>query len=290
MADSIARSTKFGRIQVAERPSLRTLHLYQGEQLNEVSWTSDVPCLDQEDFSEQGIVVSSFVPGAPADCDALGSCTCNAFTRHLGERLKQSGIVLGDASIAASGFPVTFTLSGTDPAVDEKFAIELYHQVTDQTGDPSQEWPPSDCGSTELFVMEYAERLGLIKAHKTAANVDGMLSLLQVGSVAMGSPWFNAWMQPDSQGFVDGDGSREALEAAIKSGVAGGHETVHHELVQVAQTTNGVIEYDKTITEVWNSWDPAWGVNGGCYRIHASTLQMLGGNCDYKQALEADLP
>ena len=278
MADLVARPTKFGRYAVPERPNLRTLHLFQGEALKEVDWDSPIPCLDQEDLLSQGIETSVFIPGA-GNVDALGSCTCNAATRSLGQVLATAGKHLGDAVIDSRLGP-KFALSG-DSKTDEEFAIELYHQVTDQTGDPSQEWPPTDCGSTELFVAEYLEKLGIIKGHKAASNVEGALSLLQTGTVPIGGPFFNAWMQPDAKGFIDGDGSRESLEAAIQSGLAGGHETVLHKIPQLAQTNHG-LDLQATVLEVWNSWSINFGLSGS-YLIHASTLQLLGGNVDYKQ-------
>ena len=63
----------------------------------------------------------------------------------------------------------------TDPVADEKFAILLYHAVTDQTGDPATEWPPTDCGSTGLYVCNELERQGLIVGHLTATAGAGLL-------------------------------------------------------------------------------------------------------------------
>lgn len=281
--DNMPRPTRFGRYAVPERPSLRTLHLFRGEVLKEVNWTSPVPVLDQEDLIEQDIYCATFIPGAE-NVDALGSCTCNAATRHLGERLTAAGKPLGDAVVASQLGPKLALSDNSKNA--EEFAIALYHQVTDQSGSTSTEWPPTDCGSTELFVAEYLEKLGVIGGHKTASNIEGALSLLQAGSVPIGGPFFNAWMTPDSDGFIDGDGSAEALEAAINSGVAGGHETVLHQICQLAQASNGVVALQQTILEVWNSWSPAWGL-GGSYRIHASTLHLLGSNVDFKQFVVA---
>ena len=117
----------------------------------------------------------------------------------------------------------------------------------------------------------------LIKSYASAANVQSALHLLQDGTVIMGSPWFNMWMKPNAQGYVDGDGSQAALDDALDSGVAGGHETTF-----VAMETAYDANLQKVVIRVRNSWSPQWGINGE-YRIHASTLSWLGNQCDWKQ-------
>jgi hypothetical protein len=99
-----------------------------------------------------------------------------------------------------------------------------------------------------------------------------------------GGPWFNSWFKPDSNGFVDGDGSIEALQAAIKSGVAGGHETLQHGIPQIAQASDGSVELQNTYIKVRNSWSMQFGVDGD-YLLHASTLSYLGRHYDYKTAV-----
>ena len=63
------------------------------------------------------------------------------------------------------------------------------------------------------------ERAGLSKGHRTASGSQHIASLLQRGTVIQGTPFFCAWMEPGSSGFVDGDGSLEAFQAAVNSGV-----------------------------------------------------------------------
>jgi hypothetical protein len=264
--------TKFGRYQVAEPLRLETFHFHRGEPLVEVNHEPPVPVLDQEDLFAQGIRVSELVPGA-VDVDALGSCTCNAGTVSLAEHLVSR---VGPQAVVDAG------LSLTDPVANERFAIKLYHSVTWQTGDPSQEWPPTDCGSTGLYVCHELETQGLIRGHRSTHDAHGLVSLLQTGTVIMGSPWFNAWMEPNADGFIDGDGSVEALQRAVESGVAGGHETCVSAAERLTWLTPRRLDLENSVVRVRNSWGPSWG-DQGSFRVHLSTLQRLTGYVDYKQ-------
>lgn len=273
-------TTKFGRVQAPPPQRFSRLHFHrEGTRLKEVSHDIPLPVLDQEDLDTQGIDTSALVKGAQR-VTALGSCTCNAGTACLAERLAAAGKSLADAVIP--GYPVR--LSETAAVGDEEFAIVLYHLVTDQTGNPASEWPPADCGSSGYDVCTELERLRLAASCKSAADVTGGLSMLQDGTVMQGSPWFESWMTPDKDGFVDGDGSLDALRAAIESGVAGGHETVQRGIPQLGQLANGTIDLSRTVIRVRNSWSADWpGSLVGDFLLHASTLNYLSSYVDYKQ-------
>src|SRR5215469_16330299 len=88
------------------------MHLHDGTALRTVDHEPPLPVFDQEDLIAQGIDTSKIVPGARR-VDALGSCTCNAGTVSLAERIA-----------AVHGVPVLhgLGLSATDPVVDEVFA------------------------------------------------------------------------------------------------------------------------------------------------------------------------
>ena len=269
--------TKFGRHASPAPLQLHRLHIPGPAPLREVMHEVPIPVLDQEDLHKQGIDVTQLMPGAQ-DVDALGSCTCNAGTAHLAERMTAAGKPLHDAYLQPGDHGAMLT---ADARTAEEFAIVLYHLVTGQTGDPAQEWPPSDAGSSGYYVCHELERLGLASSYKTGAGVLGALSLLQAGTVMQGAPWFRAWFQLDSQGFIDGDGSADAMQAAVASGVAGGHETQLRGIEQLAVLGNGTVDLQNTVLRVRNSWSPQWGL-GGDYRIHASTLGYLSAYCDWK--------
>ena len=270
--------TKFGQISVAETLRFDLLEFHDGSPLKEVTHEIPIPVLDQEDLHAQGIEVTKLVPGAQ-DTDALGSCTCNTGTAHIAERWAAAGKDLADLKLSSGSGELA--MSASDAKADEEFAIVLYHLVTDQTGETSQEWPPTDCGSTGLYVCQELISLGLAQSYKSAASVTGALSLLQKATVMMGGPWFNSWMNPDSNGFVDGDGSYAAIQAAIKSGVAGGHETLLHGIQQIAQAADGTVDLGNTVLRVRNSWSTQFALNGD-YLVHASTLNYLARHYDFK--------
>jgi hypothetical protein len=276
-------STKFGQFAVAEPLRFDLLAFHDDTPLKEVEHDIPIPVLDQEDLHQQGIDVTKLVPGA-ADTDALGSCTCNTGTAHIAERWAAAGKDL--SGLQLTGGTGAITMSATDSMADEEFAILLYHLVTDQTGVPSQEWPPTDCGSNGLYVCQELIAQGFAASYKSASNVTADITLLQSGSVMQGGPWFNSWMKPDSNGFVDGDGSYEAMRAAVNSGVAGGHETLQHGIPQLALASNGSVDLANTVIKVRNSWSTQFGLNGD-YLLHASTLNYLLKYYDFKAAVLA---
>lgn len=269
--------TKFGRVQSVPPLQLHRLHVAAPPAaLKEVSWTVPIPVLDQEDLFAQQIDTSQIVKGA-VRVDALGSCTCNAGTAHLAERWNAAHESLDGLVVFGTA------LSATDAKTDEEAAILLYHQVTDQTGNPASEWPPTDCGSSGFYVCQELERMNLTRGYRTGSGVLGALSLLQAGTVMQGGVWFKAWFQPDSQGFIDGDGSVDALMAALNSGVAGGHETLQIGIPQLALTSSGQVDLASTVIRVRNSWSANWGPLGGDFLVHASTLDLLSAYTDFKQ-------
>lgn len=272
--------SRYGRIQVAEPPSaLARLHIHDGAELREVDHEPKVAVIDQQNLLEQGIRVSQFIPGA-RDVDALGSCTCNALTAALSNLLPEVrfnevlGALVGDHAAGPAGF---------DDAIGaERGAIALYHQITDQTGDPATEWPPTDCGSSGPYLYQYAQHAGWAKTERIAHGAQSIVSLLQTDGVLQGTPFFYAWEEPDAHGFVDGNGTVADLMAAIRSGVAGGHETYISAIEKLTVSQTGQVIPEQTVLRVRNSWGPAYGDHGS-FRIHLSTLVWLGGQCDFRQ-------
>jgi hypothetical protein len=270
------RPTRFGRIHVPEPAgSLTRMHLAATEQITLVPITHDlrVPVLDQEDLLAQGINTAQIVPGA-AKVDALGSCVANASTAAL-----SAGLTPAQADrLLPPGAP---RLTGDDPADGEKWAIWLYHGLTMLTGQPGTEWPPQDCGSSGLYACEFLEHQGLIAGHQIAHGAENILSLMQTAPLITGQPWLNAWMNPDSSGFIDGDGSMGQLAEDAAGGVAGGHETCWYAIEQIGRTLDGTIDPATTIIRFRNSWGTGWG-DQGTGLAHLSTFVALGHWCDFR--------
>jgi hypothetical protein len=272
--DFTPRLTLFGRKPAPEREALEAPEeLIPIDQLKEVRWTPPIPVLDQEDLLAQDIHTSEFIQGETQDVDALGSCTAQASTASFAERL---AAVKGVAALASVG------ISPTDTRANEIWAIKFYHAVTTAYGGPDGEWPPNDDGSSGIYCCDELEVRGLIESHKSATTVWGLLSLLQKGSAEVGGPWFNSMMTPDSNGFIDGDGSTAAIKRVIASGEAGGHERYVGAIIQLKLTSKGEIDLERTILEDRNSWDANWGPLGGSYRYHASFLQATLNQTDFK--------
>lgn len=273
-----AGSTKFGRVHVAEpAENLPRMHFAATSHhpLRPVAWPPRVPVLDQEDLTAQGIDTADLVKGAKK-VTALGSCVANASTAALSAG---PPLAVTNAKLAATGRP---QLSGTDAAVSESFAIILYHLLTDSTGDPAAEWPPADVGSSGAAACKVLHAQGLVTGHKIAHGAENILSLMMTGGLITGQPWFNKWMVPTSNHFIDGDGGPDSLQDAINSGVAGGHETYWYGVEEIGYDLAGGIDPLTTIIRFRNSWSSAWGDQGDGL-AHLSTFISLGAYCDFRQ-------
>lgn len=271
----------YGRVQVAEPASaLASLHLHDGTPLKEVDHETPLGVLDQSDLIAQGIHTSRFIPGCKQDAEALGSCTANTAIEAVAGLLSEQDFVAFCRSLIADKAAETCSDYG-DVKGAERAVIGFYHACTDQTGETNAEWPPTDCGSSGPYMYELLKRLGVISGQKITHAGEGLVSLLQTGIVCVGSPWFYSWEEPDKDGFIDGDGSPAALEAAIRSGVAGGHETSMVAVEKIAFTGMGAIDPQDTIIRTRNHWRVSWG-DSGCCRSHLSTWMMLSGQCDFR--------
>lgn len=278
-------ATKLGRFHTPEPPSaIRRLHFHQGAPLKPVDHEPGCAVLDQEDLLAQGIQCSRFIAGA-GNPDALGSCTCNTLVEALSRLLTRQALIEHANQLLGLRLPSSHPIL-EDTRTLEMLAIGLYHRITDQTGSTASEWPPTDCGSSGPYLYQYALANRLIATERIAHGAQSICSLMQTDGLLVGLPWLQAWFEPDTAGFIDGDGSVAALQAAIDSGVAGGHEIYFAAVEKLTvHTLTGLVDPFKTVIRFRNHWGN-WADNGDG-RVHLSTIVALGNQVDLRQFTRA---
>jgi hypothetical protein len=190
------------------------------------------------------------------DQGKLGSCTGNAGTGALGTE------PFYDA-VGKKLLPVA------DDEIDaEAFAVKLYEDATVVDGYAGT-YPPTDTGSSGLAVCKALKNRGIIRGYRWARSAHGFVQLLQRGPVLQGMPWYNAFFDPGSDGFIDTNTNWSS------SGLAGGHEV---EAIGVDVDTRDL--YNSVITYA-NSWGTGWG-DHGLFRMRLTTYEQLH-SVDLKQ-------
>ena len=186
----------------------------------------------------------------------VGSCTGNAGTGALGTQ------PFYDA-VGRSILP-----EGNDPIAAEEFAVQLYTDATVIDGYPG-EYPEEDTGSSGLAICKVLKRRETISGYRWARTPYGLLRLLQHGPLLQGMPWYKAFFEPDSAGFIDSSDTWQS------SGIAGGHEV---EGIGVELNSQDV--FDSVITYA-NSWGTGWG-DDGRFRMRLRTYEQVS-EIDLKQ-------
>ena len=186
----------------------------------------------------------------------LGSCTGNAGTGALGTEPFYTAV--GKGVLPAPD----------DTAGAEEFAVQLYSDSTRIDGYPGV-YPPDDTGSSGLAVCKVLKHRGLIPKYRWARSAYGFIRLLQDGPVLQGMPWYNAFFDPDPNGFIDSD------RYWSSSGLAGGHEV---EALGVELDDDDVLD---SVILYANSWGETWG-DAGRFRMRLRTYEALH-NVDLKQ-------
>lgn len=192
------------------------------------------------------------------DQGQIGSCTGNAGTYHL-------ATVLGAANLA----DVQLDGVGLTQGNNEPFAVALYHEATVSDSYPGT-YPPDDTGSSGLGVCKALHKAGLIKRYVWGTSLNHIGLAFQRAGIIIGTPWYESWFNPDSDGFID-NGDWKA------SGVAGGHE-IYGEALEAWDGGDP----SKSIVRFHNSWGDGWG-DHGCFRMRLSTYMTLKAEIDVKQ-------
>lgn len=201
------------------------------------------------------------------DQGELSSCTGNAGASHLSALAGAAGL----SAVTLAGN----TLSSSDGATDEAFAVELYHEATLDHDLPWQ-YPPTDKGSSGLGVCRALKAAGLIDRYIWAISLHGVGALMQRGGAIAGLPWHKAWFEPDSNGFIDADPDW------AKSEISGGHE-----IYWAALEAWDEEDPARCIIRFANSWGTSWG-DSGYGRLRLSTYVALQSQIDVKQFAQAE--
>lgn len=230
-----------GRHLVLDPRSLAYRRPYSGEPLRVSEWEPRLPVLDQQNLISQGIHTSQAY-GLVDDLDALSSCTGNAGTALL-------SVLLTKGQATAAG------LNTDDAAAAEHFAIGLYADATQRDQWLDDVWPTRDVGSSGLGVAKALHARGLVDQYGHATTAHELCALLQTGPVLLGVPWYAAWSEPDSLGFIDADPDWQS------SPLEGGHEVCVTALEAVA-LQDGELMPEHTVLRFVNSWGPGWADHG----------------------------
>lgn len=254
-------TTKLGRHQRLDPASLNYTISGKGVRLATSDHEPPCPILDQEDLHQQGIHPTKIFPKVKGldDADALGSCVGNATVEHLTERVGMAKL----------------KLKASDSVGAEVLAIQRYHRATQLDEDWADEYPSTDCGSSGLGSAQACKADGLISSYRHAATARGVLAMLQTGTAISGWPWFNAWFEPDADGFID-SGDWES------SGIAGGHEFCLTAVEALVLNPDDSINLDATIVRARNSWAKGWGDHGS-FRFRMSTYARCRRQVDVVQ-------
>jgi hypothetical protein len=206
-------------------------------------WASPIPIMDQ---------------------GQLGSCTGNAGTRFIAWKYRDnlSAVTLSGKNL------------GQDATADEQFAVELYHEATVNDGF-SGTYPPDDTGSSGLGVMRSFKKAKLVTSYVHAFSLRSLVAMLQKGPYIQGMPWYNAFFEPDSNGFIDSNPNWQP------SGVAGGHE-IFCRGVELLSGWSFDTAPEKIVLNYDNSWNTSWGDHGS-FRMRGSTYQALKQQIDVMQ-------
>jgi hypothetical protein len=234
---------KLGRHLVLDPRTLSRRRPYAGEQIKPADHEPDLPVLDQEDLTEQGIFVSQLYAGMP-DLPALGSCGGNSGTEVAASLLSR------DEALAVG-------LDTRDAVAAEKFAIGVYSDAThrDQWNDVA--FPSDDCGTSGLAVAQVLKDRGICDSYTTATTAEEFARDLGHGACLYGTPWYQAWFEP-----VGSNALLDDIKGWERSPIAGGHLVTATALEEVVFDRAGRLDPAKTIVRFRNHWTASWGDNG----------------------------
>lgn len=136
--------------------------------------------------------------------------------------------------------------------INSVVARGFYSLATQLDPFPGQ-WPPQDTGSSGLAVCKAGVHRGYLSGYDHAFGFEHFCAALQLQPVIVGTYWYDAMFDPDTNGLVHKQGSP-----------VGGHE----------YTALGV-NYQTQLVTFLNSWGPRWGRNGRFYMTFQDFAALL---------------
>jgi hypothetical protein len=254
---------KLGRHLVLDQRTLAYQRSYCGEPIKPADHEPDLPVLDQEDLTDQGILLSQMFPGM-SDLPALGSCGGNSGTEVAASLLTRE-------EAAAKG------LDTSDAVAAEKFAIGVYADATacDQWNDV--QFPTDDCGTSGLAIAKVLKARGISDSYTTVKTAEEFARDLGHGTALYGTPWYQAWFEP-----VGPDALLDDITGWEASPIAGGHLVTATALERVAFHRSGRLDLKRTIVRFRNHWTSSWGDNGS-FRMSLDLYQKTRDQVDILQ-------
>lgn len=254
---------RLGRHQVLDPRTLAYRRQYTGEAIRPADHEPNLPVLDQEDLTDQGILLSQMYPGM-MDLPALGSCGGNTGT-------EAAVSLLGDFAQQDMG------LDTGDAVAAEKYAIGVYSDATKRDEWHDQQFPSDDCGTSGLAIAKVLKKRGLCDQYGTATTAHEFARDLGQAGFLYGTVWHEAWFEP-----VGPNALLDDIKGWAKSPIAGGHLIFASALEQVRFTKTGDLDLKRTIVRLRNHWTSSWGDNGS-FRISLDLYQRTRSDVDLHQ-------
>lgn len=254
---------KLGWHHVTDPATLAYRRPYTGETIKPADHEPDLPVLDQEDLTDQGIYLSKMYAGM-SDLAALGSCGGNTGTEAA------AALLTAEEALGKG-------LNTKDAVAAEQYAIGVYSDATrvDQWHDV--EFPRDDCGTSGLAIAKVLKHRRICDLYTTATTPEEFARDLGVAGALYGTAWPKAWFEP-----VNAHALLDDIKGWEKSPIAGGHLIYASALEEVHFTKGGDLDLKRTIVRFRNHWSASWGDNGS-FRMSLDLYRRTRSDVDIHQ-------
>jgi hypothetical protein len=165
------------------------------------------------------------------------------------------GSCVGNSALGALGTSPFFETMPSGYDYSETQAVSLYSAFTKADGFEGQ-YPPNDTGSDGLTSGKVLQKMGLISGYQHTFSFNDALLALTKTPFVTGVNWYSSMDAPDSNGKVT---------ITPNAYVRGGHEVEAFAL-----------DVDNRLVWFWNSWGPAFGLDGKFSMSFDDYARLLG--------------